>query len=365
MNQNPYKRLAERLDALPNGFPPTPDGAELRLLEKIFTPEEAALAAELRLTPETPAQIADRLSIAGQAGVEARALRDTLKDMVNKGLITAGRVEGGLGFGIMPFVVGIYEAQIWRMDAELARLFEDYYRQSFGQVLAVQPAFHRVVPVGEDVRMDMEIRPYETASEIVRRAQAWGLNDCICRVQKALIGEACQHPVDVCMILSQKPGAFDNSPLFHPLTMEQALDTLQRAAKAGLVHSVSNVQEEVSYICNCCTCGCGILRGMADLGIANVVARSAFVNQVDEALCVGCEDCIPFCQFNSLSVRDGMLQINQTRCTGCGVCVSNCLEGALGLVRRPPEEILPVPGRESDWRMQRSVARGLDIDRVL
>jgi electron transport complex protein RnfB len=365
MTQDPYKRLAERLDALPNGYPPAPDGAELRLLEKLYTPEEAALAAELRLTLETPAQIADRLMNAGWQGIEARTLRDMLKNMVSKGLITAGRVEGGLGFGLMPFVVGIYEAQIGRIDAELARLFEDYYRQSFGQVLAIQPALHRVVPVGEDVRMDLEIRPYETASEIVRHAQAWGLNDCICRVQKALIGEACQHPVDVCMILSQKPGAFDNSPLFHPLTMQQALDTLQRAAKAGLVHSVSNVQEEISYICNCCTCGCGILRGMKELGIANVVAHSAFVNQVDEALCVGCEDCIPLCQFDALSLADGMLQINQMRCTGCGVCVSSCLEAALGLVRRPSEEILPVPGHESDWRMQRSVARGLDINRVL
>ena len=143
------------------------------------------------------------------------------------------------------------------------------------------------------------------------------------------------------------------------------MDTLQRAAEAGLVHSVSNVQEEISYICNCCTCGCGVLRGMAELGIANVVARSAFVNQVDEALCVGCEDCVEKCQFEALSLLDGMLQVNQTRCTGCGVCVSSCLEGALGLVRRPPEEILPIPDREYDWRVQRSKARGLDFERVL
>ena len=38
MNDAVYKKLAERLDALPNGFPPTEDGAELRLLAKIFTP---------------------------------------------------------------------------------------------------------------------------------------------------------------------------------------------------------------------------------------------------------------------------------------------------------------------------------------
>jgi Na+-translocating ferredoxin:NAD+ oxidoreductase subunit B len=47
-----------RLDALPNGFPVTPDEAELRLLEKLFSPEEACLAAVLRLTPESATWIA-------------------------------------------------------------------------------------------------------------------------------------------------------------------------------------------------------------------------------------------------------------------------------------------------------------------
>ena len=55
MDQDVYRRLAERLDAIPNGFPPTESGVELRLLAKMFTPEEAALASVLRLTRESPA----------------------------------------------------------------------------------------------------------------------------------------------------------------------------------------------------------------------------------------------------------------------------------------------------------------------
>ena len=44
MTVDPYRRLAERLDALPAGFPATADGAELRVLAVLFTPEEAAQA---------------------------------------------------------------------------------------------------------------------------------------------------------------------------------------------------------------------------------------------------------------------------------------------------------------------------------
>jgi hypothetical protein len=49
LNDSPYRQLTTRLNELPNGFPPAPDGAELRLLAYLFTPEEAALAAQLRL----------------------------------------------------------------------------------------------------------------------------------------------------------------------------------------------------------------------------------------------------------------------------------------------------------------------------
>ena len=50
MDNNPYEHLAHRLNDLPSGYPSTEDGAELRILEKLFTPEEADLAAELNLT---------------------------------------------------------------------------------------------------------------------------------------------------------------------------------------------------------------------------------------------------------------------------------------------------------------------------
>ena len=58
---NIYERLAAKLDALPNGFPATPDGAEIRLLEKLFTPEEAYLACHLSRQPQTAAEIAVQL----------------------------------------------------------------------------------------------------------------------------------------------------------------------------------------------------------------------------------------------------------------------------------------------------------------
>jgi electron transport complex protein RnfB len=358
MQSDPYRQLAQRLDSLPNGYPPSPDGLELKLLAKLFTPQEAELASHLRLTIESSRQIAER------TGGDPKEVRDMLKSMAKRGLINAGRIEGGLGYGLMPFVVGIYEMQVDKLDAELAQLFEQYYQQSFGYMLEIEPSVHRVIPVGESVQVDMEIRPYESAADIVNHAQAWGVTECICRKQKSLVGDPCDHPLEVCMILNQTPGAFDQVSHIRSLTREEALDTLQIAARAGLVHTVSNDQRGSSYICNCCTCSCGILRGISELGIANAVAHSAFINVVDEELCLACEDCLEYCQFDALSL-DLIARVDQLRCVGCGVCVQSCPEGALSLVRRPEEQIIPIPVSKTEWMQKRASARHLNLEEIL
>jgi ferredoxin len=357
MSSTAYKLFSNRLDQLPNVYPATEEGLEIQILERLYSPEEAELASQLRLTLETPDQIAERL------GADPDLLRDQLKRMARRGLIKVGTTDSGLGFGLLPFVVGIYENQLGKLDAEFAQLFESYYLQAFGDILRIGPPIHRVIPVEESVRVDLEIRPYESAATLIRDAKSWGVQDCICRKQKALIGEACEHPREMCMVLHSRPNAFDQAPDIRVLTMEEAMDVLHQAAKAGLVHSVSNNQQGGGYICNCCTCSCGILRGIAELGIANAVARSAFVSQVDEARCTGCEDCLAACQFNALSL-DSYVLVDQMRCVGCGLCVQACLEGALFLVNRPESEIVQVPVTEKEWQMQRSQMRGIDIRAV-
>jgi electron transport complex protein RnfB len=226
-------------------------------------------------------------------------------------------------------------------------------------MLSAQPQVHRVIPVNETIRNPMEIRPFESAAEIVNAMQSWGVQDCICRKQTALIGKGCDHPIEMCMVFHPHPNAFENHPVIRALTQDEAMGTLRRAAEAGLVHSVSNSVEGTYYICNCCTCSCGILRGMAELGIANVVASSAFVNQVDEVVCNGCEDCIKSCQFNALSMDGLLASVDAVRCTGCGVCVIACSTGALGLVRRPEGDVKPVPQTHAEWGALRAAERGL------
>src|SRR4030066_2167316 len=52
-----YEHLAEALGRLPKGFPRTASNVEIRLLKKIFSPEEASLACQLGGSMETCAII--------------------------------------------------------------------------------------------------------------------------------------------------------------------------------------------------------------------------------------------------------------------------------------------------------------------
>lgn len=357
MEIDPYRLLADRLDAIPNGYPPTENGAELRVLQKLYEPDEAELASHLRLTLETAEEIATRL------GREKQAVRTLLKGMTRKRLIIAGRTDRGFGFGLMPFAFGIYEMQFDRIDEELARLFEEYYLE-FGNEFLIDPQLHRVLPVNETIRNDMEVQPYENATNLVTSFKAWGVVDCLCRQQQALIGDPCDHPLDVCMIMSPIPGAFDTSPAIRSLTLDEALGTLKRAADAGLVHSVSNNQKDAWYICNCCPCSCGILRGMQDLGLANVIAQSSFVNQIDADLCTGCEICLDYCHFGALSM-DGVAVVNGSKCVGCGLCVAACPDKAFALVLRPEDEVKVPVATERDWLEERAEVRGIKLEDVL
>jgi ferredoxin len=358
MNDEVYRRLAARIDEIPNGFPATESGVERKMLAKMFNPEEARIAAVMKLRPEGVQAIAER------AGSDADSASETLVAMADKGLISRSHSKGGPLFSLRPFVVGFYEAWLPRMDEEFARLFEAYFQETRGGPVGGGPSVHRVIPIDVSLDFEAEVFPYEHATEIVEGAKAWGVRDCICRVQKTLIGEPCEHPISNCLILGPEEGVFEGSDDIRAVSKEEALGVLRDAADAGLVHSSGNYRRGIHYICNCCTCSCGVLRGIAEFGIENAVAHSSFRAVVSADACVECGVCVKRCPFGALSLNDGSAVVDPTRCAGCGLCVAACPSEALHLERRPDEEIEKPPATLVHWMHERAAARGLSMDDI-
>jgi ferredoxin len=353
MNNN-YEKLANELDRIPNGFPRTKSGVELRLLAKLFTSDDAALATTLRMEPKSLTEIAVENKL------EEAEAKSKLIGMVKRGLIDIKREEGvGFVFHLIPFVVGFYERQNAKIDKEFAELFEQYYHEAFNQTMLSHPSVHRIIPLEKAIPVDIDVMPYEKASTYLDQAQSWGVLDCICRVQKNLIGQGCNHTVKNCLVFSPKPGAFKKSEEIESLSRDEALEILAEADREGLVHSVNNAQTEVYYVCNCCTCSCGVLRGMVEYGSENSIARSDFYALVDADLCSGCEACLDRCAFNAMSMVDGVCEVDRIACYGCGLCISSCETDALSLIQKSPEELTPPPADDEAWRRVRAASRSL------
>jgi Na+-translocating ferredoxin:NAD+ oxidoreductase subunit B len=351
-NREIYQALANQLDSFPQGFPASKTGKELDVLAHLFSPEEARLASHLTLEFQSFDEIIDALNITSSQG---RAL---IKGLSQKGLIYLMRGSDGLELLLLPFIVGFYENQRDTIDETFAQLFEDYYQEVAHELLSVEPQFHRVIPVNETIDFNIEILPEESVSSLLSEKQAWAVMDCICRKQKALLGEGCDHPLKMCLVMSDTPGVFDGRQGMDALDLEGAIAVLDEAARAGLVHTVSNQKKDISYICNCCTCSCGLLRGIAEANVANVVAKSSYFATVTDELCVGCGECIEVCQFDAITLDD-IASINRDACVGCGVCARNCPEGAITLSLRDPLELTAVPDSLGDWLEQRAGARGI------
>ena len=93
----------------------------------MFLPGEANLAGQLTGTAEPVSIIAQR------AGLAEEETADRLKAMMNRGFVWG---DGNAGYyRLAPWVVGIYEAQLDRMDHELAHLFEEYLEQGGMEIM--------------------------------------------------------------------------------------------------------------------------------------------------------------------------------------------------------------------------------------
>jgi ferredoxin len=357
-----FENLAETLEKIPNGYSKTPDDTYLRLLQWIFSEEEADLTSKMKLRGETAEELAERLEI------PLEGLKEKLELMHDKGQITVYDTSTGRRFGLMPFAVGIYEEQWKRMDEDFALLVEEYFRKALpNNLFDTEPSIFRVVPINRVIKPELEIYPYETAEDMIKNAKSWGVRDCICKLQKDLVHEPCKVTTNktVCLPFSHKENDFDDSKFTNPISKQQALDYLKTAEEDGLIHCTMNIQTGHYYICNCCSCCCGVLRGLTERNQPLAFVNANFFMSVNEDLCTGCETCVERCQFDALDVPDDILVIDTQRCVGCGVCAIVCPEEALTLIERPSKEKSEPPTDFREWMTQKAMNRQVDPSELL
>lgn len=358
MTDDVYRRLAKRLDDLPNGFPPAEDGVELKILEKIFSPQDAETALLLKAFPEDAATVAERL------GRPVADMEATLNAMAEKGQIGCANWGGKRFYLLMPFVVGIYEFQMYRIDAELAELCERHWPTLQRAIGGFAPALARVVPVNTPIDNKSDILAYEDVKKMIGGAQSFHVHECICRKERHLTGHDCDQPLEVCLSFStepRRPGDFSLGG--RDIGREEAFSILDDAERRGLVHNAFyNTRTGHFGLCNCCPCCCGLLRGVRELDAPFLLARSSYAAHIDGAACSACGICAhDRCPVGAIEEDNGTFRVNDDRCIGCGVCASACPTGAISLTTRQDSERELPPENILEWLYRRAQSRGIDL----
>ncbi len=343
MTDEIYLKLAEILDYLPNGFPRTESGVEIKLLKKIFTPDEAELFCDMKMAKETAAEISRR------TGRPLQGLDEKLSAMWWKGQIECDPTGEEKRYNLVPWVVGIFEFQVGNMDEEFARLHVEYIKTAGLFFMKKKPQVMQVLPIEKEVPDHNEALPFARVSALIEKSQSFAVNECICKKQSGLIGRGCAKPREVCLLIAEKPGFYDNHPMAGRLiTREEARDILNRAEEAGLVHMTANVQEGHWFICNCCGCCCSQLLA-ARFGWKGAV-NSRYFARIDASLCTNCGLCSETrCQVKAIDAVEGHRAVNEEKCIGCGLCVSTCPSGAVTLIHKSAERIIEPPRDEKEW----------------
>ena len=353
-----YRRLAKRLNEMPNGYPETKSGVELMILQKIFSPEDAKTALLLSPLPETAEAVAKRLE------KPVSEMREKLDDMAKRGQIGSFTLFGQQMYMQIPFVPGIYDFQLYRMDREFVDLYDEYEPVLLVAMGSHRPAAARVVPINDDIEVMSRVRIYEDVRRIVEKSNSFLLVDCICRKERAMLGHGCDHTIKACLYVAIEKNAYDYFSIGgEAISREKALDILKSSEEEGLVHmTYYNVQKGHNVICNCCTCCCHSFRGTLNYGALHMFEKSNFMARIDAESCIACGTCAEErCPVKAISENGGSYIVMEDKCIGCGLCTVTCPADSISLVDRDEAERDEPPKNLVEWNINRAKNRGIEL----
>src|SRR5512133_216931 len=206
-----YRELVDRLQSGPVAFPEPGEPAAWEgwreILEILYTPEEAAIAARMPVKPMSLERLSERL------GIPAERLRPQLDAMADKGLVmdlVHGR-SGRAAWLLSPPVVGFFEYSLMRARDSIPkkRMAEALHAYTHGDPAFAREAFGKDTVIGRALVAEPaladelpDVLAWERASEVVGGARRWAVSLCFCRHKAEHLGQQCDAPMENCLSLN-------------------------------------------------------------------------------------------------------------------------------------------------------------------
>jgi Na+-translocating ferredoxin:NAD+ oxidoreductase subunit B len=319
-----------------------------RLLSKMMTREQAALAAEFPGTPE---------ELAAKLGRDVKKVKEDLDYMYRTGLGTTSARSGkwnlprnyvllldkvgSHGFKFLPFWGPEY-LDLWEAftDEMIPKL-----REKDGKF--APPETFRVIPAYKAVKGNPDLEPWEDMRSILNIADKIALTHCAC-VMRTRKTSFPMHTSEVCFLLNRDADYAVDSGTGRYLTVDEAVKVVENCEDAGVVHTVYNVRSIVSLLCNCRPDVCVAFKYLRRYGNKEPkwFYPSRYLSVIDEKMCDGCGECVKWCLFGSIRMEKnakGEMKavVDAEKCTGAGTCAIKCPRDAITLKCVRPEDHVP------------------------
>ncbi|MHB8084859.1 MAG: 4Fe-4S binding protein [Dehalococcoidia bacterium] len=346
MSNAVYEELASALNARGTTIPAIICDEYFTLVQFLLTPEEAAIACAMPLDYAAAEEIAGKLETK-----DVKTLASQLDRMGDKGLVHIRWRDGKKLYEFPPLILGLVELQFMqgRVDErsrKAAVLLKDYARgvkKALTSGVSAGPSTStsaRKVTLDKEIVNSTTVLPYREVIELIANTEYISAGTCTCKHMGKLLDKPCSRPSDICMIFGESALFAAAKGFAHRLSKSEAINKLDIAEEAGLVHNyMNNPDHYYNFLCNCDQCHCMILRGIKRSPVPNKMIIARYRIQIDNERCTGCEACITRCQMETLKMQNAKPLRDPDRCIGCGLCTYVCEANALKLEPLPAANI--------------------------
>jgi Na+-translocating ferredoxin:NAD+ oxidoreductase RNF subunit RnfB len=348
-----YQNLTERLNLFPQGAPPSE--SLYKILKMLFSEKEAQFVSLLPIKP-FDSELASMLTKKSLAETEKM-----LDELSSRGILLDAEVKGKKQYTLPPPMAGFFEFSMMRLRTDID---QKVLSELFYQYLNVEEDFIRELFTKGETQLGrtfvnekaientkLEVLDYEKASEVIKTATHIGVGICYCRHKMEHLGKACNAPREICMTFNGVADSLIRHNIARRVDINEGLDLLHLAYENNLVQFGENVQNSVSFICNCCGCCCEAMLAAKRFASLNPIHTTNFLPVINEAECNGCEKCVEVCPVEAMTLvsandphkkKKKIAKLNEEICLGCGVCVRVCSKEYISMRARDNKVITPV-----------------------
>ena len=303
-----------------------------------------------------------------KTGISKEKLEEILDRSVKLGTI----IKTNSDYRLMPLVPGIFELYfIKRQDTEenqnkVAEIYRYIFKNKapdLEKVDSIRKGFRPLLPydseeklikVDKSFEVENQVLPFEVVKDMIDKNDIFAVIPCQCRLIGELTGEPCEVASSElgCFVVGEGAKKWIDRGAARSLSKEEAIEFLRKTEKAGLIHNtIADTSKETSrFVCNCCSCHCGVLLPAKRYDYKGVVETN-FVPEFDLKLCTKCEICMNKCQNEAIyhlwpnepDSSDERMKVREELCVGCGICAANCPNNAIKMVKVKNEHPRRIP----------------------